>query len=156
MSKVWIKNHLNYLYKLNYILLFASAIIYLVYIYLNTSKIYNFNNFVEILQLNPKFAVVIMLASINALVGWYLWSNERIFMMNLRKTCLWLFVLISCQAFLLNLVLTIESILLLISVVLNHKNFNEKASFSILSFILLLFVLGIYLLCFYLILKLLN
>ena len=154
MSKVWIKNHLNYLYKLNYILLFASSIIYLVYIYLHTAKIYNFENFAEILQLNPKFAVVIMLASINALVGWYLWSKKRIFMMNLRTFCLWLFVLICCQAFLLNLVLTIESIILLISVVLNHKNFNKEAAFSLLSFILLLFVLGIYILCFYLMLNL--
>lgn len=154
MSKIWIKSHLNYLYKLNYILLFASAIIYLVYVYLNTSKIYNFESFAETLQLNPNFAVIIMLASINALVGWYLWTKERTFMMNLRTICLWLFVLICCQAFLLNLVLTIESILLLISAVLNHENFNKEASFSLPSFILLLFVLGIYLLCFYLMLNL--
>ena len=154
MSKIWIKSHLNYLYKLNYVLLFVSAIIYLVYVYLNTSKIYNFESFAETLQLNPKFAVIIMLASINALVGWYLWTKERIFMMNLKTICLWLFVLICCQAFLLNLVLTIESILLLISAVLNHKNFNKEASFSLPSFILLLFVLGIYLLCFYLMLNL--
>ena len=154
MSKIWIKSHLNYLYKLNYILLFASAIIYLIYVYLNTSKIYNYESFAETLQLNPKFAVIIMLASINALVGWYLWTKERIFMMDLRTICLWLFVLICCQAFLLNFVLTIESILLLISVVLNHENFNKEASFSLPSSILLLFVLGIYLLCFYLMLNL--
>lgn len=152
MLKGRIKNNFKKMYTTNYVLLFVSSLAYLGYFYY--SRIFlKQNNDAKLatpINTDPNFVIIIMIVSVNTLVGWYFWTHKQLLLDNFKSMVTIMLTQLIFQLILNNLVVLVSSLLTLLGSYFNKNNFKNKKPISISYFSFLIFTIFIYVFIFYL------
>lgn len=75
------------MYATNYVLLFVSSLVYFGYFYYFRIflKQNNKAKLATTINTDPNFVIIIMIVSLNTLVGWYFWTHKQLLLDDFKS-----------------------------------------------------------------------